>query len=54
MLKVISDGVIPNPFHDLRTPKKKQMKGIGVLKKRMPSSNLFVYVGLRYLKKISH
>ena len=52
--KALSYGVIPDPFLDLRSFKREQMKGIDALKRYMSGSNSFIYVGGKYLKKTSH
>ena len=52
--KAFGYGVISDPFHDPRGSKKEKMEGIDALKKYMSSSNIFVYVGGKYLKKTSH
>ena len=43
-----------DPFLDFRSSKIKQMKGIDTINKLMRVSNVFIYVGGRYLKKTSH
>ena len=49
--EVFSYGVNPDPFLNLRSSKMNQMKGIDTTKQEMPGSNIFIYVGGRYLRK---
>ena len=46
--------VASDPFFDLRSSKRVQMKGIYAPSKTLPGSIFFIYVRGRYLKKISH
>ena len=52
--KAFSYGVIPDPFLNLRSSKKEEMKRIDTPKNLLTSSNIFAYVAWKYLKTTFH